>query len=113
MTYTALIVVKPENNIMLKCIQQIVKNVKTKFYGLTALNPTGPGLLGTFFTLEEIEAMEIYFTDLVVENDTCKEFMIYNNTIILKYYDNYRQEQSKFQKNKRYGELWDQRNIYK
>ena len=112
MIYNALIVVKPENNIMLKCIHQIVKNVKTKFYGPSALSPTGPGLLGSFFTSEEIENMELYFTDVVLENNTCEDFMVYKNTIIFKYYDEYRNEQSKYQKNKYYSKLWDLRQIY-
>ena len=49
-TYTALIVVKPQNPIMLKCIYKIVSNVKKKYYGKSSLDPTGPGLLGTCFS---------------------------------------------------------------
>ena len=55
MTYNALIVVKPQNSIMLQCINQIVKNVKQKYYGKGALFPTGPGLLGQYFSKEEFE----------------------------------------------------------
>jgi mannosyltransferase OCH1-like enzyme len=35
-----------------------------------------------------------------------------NNTIILEFYENYREEQSKYQKNKHYGDLWREKNIY-
>lgn len=112
MTYNALIVVKPESQIMLKCINQIVKNVRTKFYGPTCLSPTGPGLLGSFFSLEEIQKMKIYFTDTILTNNQCEEYMVFNKTIILKYYNDYRKEQLKFQKLKRYGSLWDERKIY-
>lgn len=112
MTYTALIVVKPQNSIMLQCINQIVKNVKQKYYGKCALFPTGPGLLGQYFSKEEFEDMEIYFTDTTTDNFK-KEYMVYKNTIILKYYDEYRNEQKKYQKNKCYDELWNERKIYK
>ena len=113
MTYNALIVVKPENKILLKCINQIVKNVKTKFYGHDCLIPTGPGLLGSFFSLKEIQNMKINFTNTKVEKKIYEDYMVFNNTLILKYYKDYRKEQAKFQKNKKYGELWRNHNIYK
>ena len=112
MTYTALIVVKPTNPIMLTCINKIVKNVKNKYYGKNALDPTGPGLLGTCFSKENFEAMEIYFTDTTT-NNFLQEYMVYQNTIVLKYYDEYRNEQKKYQKNKDYTTLWNEHKIYK
>lgn len=112
MTYTALIVVKPENQIMLKCINQIVKNVKDKFYGSSCLSPTGPGLLGSFFSLEEIQQMKIHFTDTIHEDNVYEEYMVFNNILVLKYYKDYRKEQAMFQKKKRYGDFWVEHNIY-
>ena len=112
MTYTALIVVKPKNPIMLKCINKIVSNVNQKHYGANALDPTGPGLLGTFFSKQEFEAMELYFTDTTTDHFK-KEYMVFKNSIILTYYDEYRNEQKKHQKNKYYSQLWDERKIYK
>ena len=111
-TYTALIVVKPQNPIMLKCINQIVSNVRNKYYGKSALEPTGPGLLGTCFSKEDFESMEIYFTDTTTDHFK-KEYMVFKNSIILTYYDEYRNEQKKHQKNKYYSELWNERKIYK
>jgi len=110
-TYTALIVVKPQNHLLLKCINQIVKNVKIKYYGRNSLDPTGPGLLSTFFSKEEIKNMEIYFTDIKTDNIS-QEYMVFKNTIILTYYDEYRNEQQQYQKNKYYAKLWDERKIY-
>jgi len=112
MTYTALVVVKPENPIMLKCINQIVDNVKHKYYGKNALEPTGPGLLGRYFTKPDFETMELYFTDTTTAHFK-KEYMVFKNTIILTYYDEYRNEQKKYQKNKYYAELWNEHKIYK
>jgi mannosyltransferase OCH1-like enzyme len=111
-TYTALIVVKPQNPIMLKCINNIVSNVKNKYYGKSALEPTGPGLLGKHFSKEDFEAMELYFTDTTTDHFK-KEYMVFKNSIILTYYDEYRNEQKKHQKNKYYSELWNERKIYK
>jgi hypothetical protein len=56
--------------------------------------------------------MEIYFTDTKTDNFS-QEYMVYKNTIVLKYYDEYRNEQKKYQKNKYYSKLWDEKNIYK
>lgn len=112
MTYTALIVVKPQNSIMLQCINKIVNNVKTKYYGKNALEPTGPGLLGTCFSKKEFEDMELYFSDTTTENFK-QDYMVFKNSIILTYYDEYRNEQKKYQKNKYYSQLWDERKIYK
>jgi mannosyltransferase OCH1-like enzyme len=112
MTYTALIVVKPQNPIMLNCINKIVSNVRNKYYGESALEPTGPGLLGKNFSKEDFEAMELYFTDTTTDHFK-KEYMVFKNSIILTYYDEYRNEQKKHQKNKYYSQLWDERKIYK
>ena len=49
-TLTGLIVSKPYNKILFSCIRQIVSHVKNRFYGSDALCPTGPGLLGIFFS---------------------------------------------------------------
>lgn len=51
--YNALIVCKPSNPILLKLINQIVINVKTRFYGVSPLSPTGPNLVGKFFSNSE------------------------------------------------------------
>lgn len=113
MTYTALIVIKPNNNIMLKCINKIVENVNNKYYGYCALCPTGPGLLGSFFSLDEISSMEIFFTNTEFKNNITEDYMVYKDVIILKYYTGYRKEQDKYQKNKRYSEIWHNRKVYK
>ena len=111
--YNALIAVKPFNKIMLNCINRIVKNVKYKVYGPSSLCPTGPGLLGLFFTQNEINAQQLKFTDYKIDYEKTEEFIVYNNkNAILKYYDNYRIEQSKFQKTQHYSILWNNRQIY-
>jgi mannosyltransferase OCH1-like enzyme len=110
--YTALIVTLPKNEIMRKCIYQIVENVKSKFYGKTPLSPTGPGLLGKYFTNEERRTLELYHEGSVIENKFKEFYIVKNNGIILKIYNEYRNEQAKVQKNKYYAQLWNIKSIY-
>ena len=110
--YTALIVTLPQNEIMKKCIYQIVQNVKNKYYGNDPLFPTGPGLLGKYFTQEEQNSMEMYFQNKFIENKLNTYFIVKGDRIILSYYNGYREEQSKFQKLNHYSQLWNERNIY-
>ena len=112
-TYTALIVILPKNEIMWKCIQQIVKNVKTGYYGKTSLDPTGPGLLGSFFTQTEKKEMNMHFECTNIEKYYENIYYIaLDESIILTYYKQYRDEQKQYQKYEYYGTLWDNRDIY-
>lgn len=110
--YNGLIVSYPNNNILLKAINQIIINVNNNYYGNNSLMPTGPGLLSNYFTLEETKNFEIYHKFTVIENIVSEYYLVYKNTIILKSYKEYRNEQSKTQKNKRYGDLWNDKTIY-
>jgi len=110
--YTALIVTLPKNEIMKKCIYQIVENVKSKFYGKTPLSPTGPGLLGKYFTNEEIDKLGMFFNCSYIENKLNEYYIVNNDRIILKYYNEYRKEQEQYQKKKYYAEFWKKNNIY-
>lgn len=108
--YTALIVTMPGNPILLQCIHQIVENVKTKYYGTCSLTPTGPALLGSFFTIKEKKDMVLHHD----HKDTINKFyIVFQNRIILEFYENYREEQVMYQKNKRYLYLWNENAIYR
>jgi len=109
--YNALIIVQPQNPILLNCIKQIIQNIKNNYYGQTALSPTGPGLLGSFFSNNDYNNMEIYFSDTTTD-DFSKDYMVYKKTIILTYYDEYRQEQQRFQKKQHYEKIWEIKKIY-
>lgn len=110
--YTALIVTMPKNQIMLDCINKIVENVKNKYYGISSLHPTGPGVLGLYFSKQEINKLELYFQETIVEGKINDCYIVYAGKIILNYYPNYRAEQKIFQKNKYYADLWTERKIY-
>ena len=106
-TLNGLLILKPKNDIMLKCINKVVENVKNKFYGENCLHPTGPKMLGQYFTNEEKREME---TNLLV---TPKLIGItYQNRYILKFYSEYRNEQEQEKQKPHYSILWANKNIY-
>jgi mannosyltransferase OCH1-like enzyme len=119
-TYNALIVCQQGNIIMKQCIDRIVENVKNRFYGDNALHPTGPTLLGSFFSKKEIDEMELSFEDTTFEDTSVlpyamkEEYIVFNGYIIMKKYTEYRQEQFLYGKNSYifYSELWVNKNIY-
>jgi mannosyltransferase OCH1-like enzyme len=107
--YTALIVTMTKNEKLLRCIHQIVENVKTKFYGSCPLSPTGPKLLGTFFTPNEKKDMILYHD---YKDHLNIFYIVYQDRIILEFYEHYREEQKQYQKKKRYIDLWNEKTIY-
>jgi mannosyltransferase OCH1-like enzyme len=106
--YTAVIVTLPKNPIMLKCIEQIVKNVKTKFYGVDDLFPTGPGLFGDIV----LKNTSIYSPNIDMRLPEHGCFVSYNGSAILKVYDEYRAEQNKYKTLEHYSVLWKNNDIY-
>jgi mannosyltransferase OCH1-like enzyme len=110
--YNALIVCKSGNKILLNAINQIVKNVKTNFYGNNSLDITGPRLLANFFTKEEKQKLELYHYYTIIDNKINEYYIVYNDKIILRFYKNYRVEQSKKQKLEHYSILWEKKYIY-
>lgn len=110
--YTALIVSLPNNNILWHCIRKIVENTQNNYYGDDLLDVTGPGLLGSFFNQDTKNSLEMFHQSTEISDNFKKFYIIKENRIILEFYDNYREEQSKYQKNKHYGDLWREKNIY-
>ena len=111
--YNALIIAKPKNAFLLRCINKISENVKNREYSLNDLYPTGPGLLGEEYIkmLKENESTmesELNKLDICMEN----EQMIFNNVPILEFYKEYRAEQKLFAKTKSYGEIYKLKEIY-
>jgi mannosyltransferase OCH1-like enzyme len=108
--YNALILTLPKNQLLFKSIRQIVNNVENKYYGNHFLDPTGPGLLGKNFTQREIDSLELYHYSASVLN---KFYIAKSDTIILDFYEKYREEQSIYGKNNYYISLYREKNIYK
>ena len=112
--YNALIIAKPRNPVFFHCIQRIVKNVSTNYYGHNSLYPTGPGLLGELYlgdihnNIAHIREFDLFF-DMIDNRDT----IIYKNQIILESYPEYRDEQKMNEKYKHYTISWYERTIYR
>jgi mannosyltransferase OCH1-like enzyme len=108
--YNALMVCKPNNEILLKAINKIVENVKNKFYGNSPLEPTGPLMLEKLFTDKEKQNFDIYHDFyLSIHN----RFIFINDYIVLKSYKSYQNEHDNNKKVSYYNHLWINRNIYK
>jgi len=102
--YQALLVTYPNNDIMYKCIQKVVENVKNNIYDGNSLYITGPQMMIPFFEPHQIQNMELYLNPRVL---ICN-----SKGPILKIYDEYRSEQAKFQVTDSYGKLFDRQDIY-
>jgi mannosyltransferase OCH1-like enzyme len=110
--YNALIVTLPRNEIMLNCINKIVSNVNNKYYGNNCLEPTGPVLLGSFFSQQQKNELELYLEVCKIPNVIDTFYICYGNNIILGRYKGYYDEQKIYKKTQRYCDLWERRNIY-
>jgi|694.fasta_scaffold09651_14 mannosyltransferase OCH1-like enzyme len=109
--YNAFMVCKPNNNILLSAINQIVENVKNKYYGKSPLEPTGPKLLIKYFTKEEISNLDM--NHITNGNNCDNKFINYNGEIIIQGYKNYFQDRNNHSITSHYYDLWKEHNIYK
>ncbi len=101
--YNALIVSKPGNPILKEGIEQIVKNVKERYYGRNPLSPTGPEMLGKIAAKYKIKLQMKYPFEH-------PDHIMYKNRLVLRNYPQYRIEQGS--KENYYGTLWRNKNIY-
>jgi hypothetical protein len=123
--YNALLVAKPNNILLLRCINKISENVKNKYYGFSDLYPTGPGLLGeeyvkmlrenesTINIQSELNKLDLcYNISLTKENIIFNERIIFNNIPILNFYKEYRTEKKLFGKTTKFDEIYNLKQIY-
>ena len=106
--YNALMVCKPGNQILLKAINKIVENVKNKYYGNNALEPTGPQLLSSFFSTNEKNKFDMKHNILF---SNINKFIFFNNYIIFMPYNNYIND-SISKSRPHYSELWTKKKVY-
>ena len=102
--YNAFMVCKPNNPFLLEAIEQIIKNVKSNYYGESPLSPTGPEMLGRI-ALNYSLNLDMHHSRHL---DT---HIMYKNVPILKNYVEYRKEQIKISP-VYYYKLWFDRSIY-
>ena len=110
--HNGFICVKKNNKILLECIHNIVKNVKTNNYGYNCLYPTGPGLLGDIWVNYNLKTMTYPLEKNFKLSFTGDGYSLEGKTII-KQYEGYRDAQKTFQMTDRYYNLYDKQQIYK
>jgi mannosyltransferase OCH1-like enzyme len=114
--YNAIMICYKNNPILLKAIYRIIDNVNKKYYGNTALTPTGPTLLGKIFTDDEFNKIPLIFK-IKLKNEHNEIFSVSNksdNKLLFITYPEYRKEQKKYNdKYPYYSDLWNKRKIYK
>jgi mannosyltransferase OCH1-like enzyme len=110
--YNALMVCQPGNQKCWDCIQQIVENVKNRFYGDSPLEPTGPQLLAKYFSDHEYNSLVLRH-DIVKKTNGDENFYIFkNDQKILVTVGGYRKEQKVTQNVGHYTELWGKKQVY-
>jgi mannosyltransferase OCH1-like enzyme len=102
---TGFMISLPKNESLLKAIQQIVENVKNRYYGKSSLDPTGPVLLGDFFSYED----KVNSTVRRYVGEQGSGFSI-QGILILDEYKEYREDQKQGQMH--YYDYWINKNIY-
>jgi mannosyltransferase OCH1-like enzyme len=108
--YNALMVTKANNEILLKAIYKIINNVNNKFYGSNCLEPTGPKMLKEQFNNANKNMIDMNHKFYLSFDN---RFILFHNYHILKSYNGYINESSKFQKTEHYSSLWNKRQIYR
>jgi len=103
--YNALMVCRQHNPFLLLAIKHIVANVKNRYYGKDALEPTGPILLGKIMHHYKLNVN----TDM--KHWINGGYIIYKNTFVISTaYPEYPNE--KLSSTKSYRDLWNQKKIY-
>lgn len=110
--YNAVIACKPNNPILMDCIQQIVKNVNANYYGYNSLSPTGPGLVAEKYYKRYGKSSVNQFKYF---NSLPGSYIINKNKKCLSHYPEYRIEQNNENKNNKkehYHILYTKKQIY-
>lgn len=114
--YNAFMISPPNNDIFKKCIDSIVACCKEKCYKESFLSITGPCLLGEVVTadvaddkIEEYKNSQIFKLAPLANGQSSVEM---NKLLVLREYDGYRDELNATQKNKHYGTLWNEKDVY-
>jgi len=107
--YNGILISRPNNEFLYKCILRIVYNVNNKYYGFNSLYPTGPGLLGLLYPVKRDSILnDKKFNLFFCENSK----IIYKNYCILTIYPEYRVEQRHNELLPHYTILWNNKKIY-
>ena len=93
--YDGLMVCKPNNPFLLECIEQLIQNVKSSYYGESPLSPTGSEMLGRIGSQTQLNL------DLSLN---LRSYITYKNVVIFK-----KNEYNEWIEN---FSMWKNKNIY-
>ena len=109
--YNALMVCQKRSPFLWKAIYKVVMNVSKRYYGENPLDPTGPMMLGKIVLNNNL----LDKVDMKFYKDG--GYIIYKNRFVISTeYPEYRHEQQELYNNlhtKKYGQLWDEKSIYR
>lgn len=113
--YNALMVFKKNHPFLLMGINQIVSNVKNKYYGDTSLSPTGPVMLGDLILKNNLQDKLGLNVDLY--HYKYDNYIIYKNRFVIStIYPSYNTERTyayNSTNSNHYKNLWENKNIYR
>jgi len=104
--YQALMIHKPHDIFLHNCIENIVMNVQTGYYGQHALMVTGSHMAMNHMSRKRIESSDLELS----ENKRC---ILRKGQPILRIYKGYRSELAQTQLCPPYYIMWEQQQIYK
>jgi len=102
--YNAIIACKAGNPILLNCINKVVENTRSKFYGTCGVCPTGPLMIMEFFPEKEHAKLRL---EVEITFDK-KRYIRLDGRRILKYHEDYHA-----QRTSSWGTQWYKKQIYK
>jgi len=105
--YNAILICKPKNKILYKCIKKCIENIENKKYFSKDLCQSGPLMMKKFFLNKEINNLELTH-DLI---NKYIRFINLNNYRILKYNKDYYKEEIK--RNNHWSKYYKTRTMYK
>ena len=100
----------PGNKLLINAINQIVENVKNKFYGDCFLEPTGPKLLKKIISEDDKQIIDLTHKELNGDNNY--RIIYFNDKPILKSYSGHTSERDRYSIKKHYSHLWNERRVY-
>ena len=92
--YNGLIICKPKNHIMLKCIYKVLENIDNLFYGNNGLSISGSLMMTSMVPKNSIHSFVLNYTSDTI-NGNKMYYIYYYNFPILQININYKEEQSK------------------
>lgn len=107
--YNACMIAPPGDVRLHRMIQQIVENVRTRYYGKCGLEPTGPQLVVKFIPANSPDVTMKLLKRPHRHCVICDR----QGKWLLETYPEYRQEQRAHQLEPHYGELWQKKAVYR